>query len=93
MKKLPIAIIQLPKPYLIPRLNFHRFLRLHPQPVSVSAVCGIHICQLYYISNLLKSGVDAADRVVRQDTVHTPRHLSHCKGKFSEFNMLFILFI
>ena len=80
----PIAIIQLPKPYLIPRLDLHRLLRLHPQSIPISAVCGIHICQLYHISHLLKSGVNA---------VHTARHLSHCKRKFCEFNMFFILFI
>ena len=47
--KYPIAIIQTPKPDLIPRLYLHRLLRLHTQPVLVGAVHGIHICQKHFV--------------------------------------------
>ena len=71
---LPIAVIQTPKPDLIPRLYLHRLLRLHTQPVLVGAVHGIHICQKHFVPLPVKSGMNPADRLVRQHMIDTAGH-------------------
>lgn len=87
---LSIAVIQIPKPDLIPGFYLNRLLRLHTQPILISTIGRIHIRHEDSVPLSVEFGMDPADGIVRKHIIDAACHFAYCTGKLLQFDMLLV---